>query len=555
MATYEQLMNAARNADTAGDEQAAARLVQMAKAAQQPQADMSVLGRIKDNLIGTDDGVESFGEKIGTGIRGAGAAMARGMADVPAIPANLAQLATLGVEKATGMEEPSMVSRALDKLPDTRDMLAAVPVIGEESKFRAPGMAGDFISTAGEFAGGAGLAAGPAAMVRYGALPGVASEAAGQATEGTAAEPYARAGAALLTSLAAAKKPGKFGGADENSRMANKLQSEGVRNLTVGQAKGSQNLMRYEGRLAPTNAQIDDFTAATMRQIGSGSKVATPTALHEASRVIVKRMDDAVAGVSIVPKRTDFRAATKIAADYAERVPQGSLTPRVRGIANEIAGFAKSKKPVTLSRLKTWRSDIGKMTVSPDAATRDAAHGLRSLVDDMTDAGLTAAGRADDIQELAAAREMYRNFIGVRDAASRAGAEGGTLSPTALNQSIIRSQGREAYATGRTTPMADFTRSGAAVLRPAPTVNPGGARTITEALPAALGAGGAGAAMAAGLGPMGMAAGGIGGATLPFAGQAMMRSNLLQGLMRNPAGTVAQSAPTMPGLLSQFGNN
>ena len=63
MATYEQLMNAARNADTAGDEQAAARLVQMAKAAQQPQADMSVLGRIKDNLIGTDDGVESFGEK------------------------------------------------------------------------------------------------------------------------------------------------------------------------------------------------------------------------------------------------------------------------------------------------------------------------------------------------------------------------------------------------------------------------------------------------------------------------------------------------------------
>jgi len=390
--------------------------------------------------------------------------------------------------------------------------------------------------------------------LRYGAIPGLASEAAGQATEGTAAEPYARVGAALGASIAAAPKPGAFNGADEATRMANKLQDEGVRGLTVGQARNSQQLMRLEGRLAPTNSQLDDFTASAMRQIGSTDKVATPAALKSASEAIVKRMDDAVAGVSIIPDSGAYRAAIKVAADYTERVPQGSLTPRIRGIANEIAAFSRSNTPVPLSHLKKWRSDIGKMTVSPDAATREAAHGLRSLVDDMTDTGLTAAGRVDDIANLKSARETYRNFIGVRDAASRAGAEGGTLSPTQLNQSLIRAQGREAYATGRTTPMGDFTRSGAAVLRPAPSVNPGGARTITEALPAALATGGAAMGYGAGLGPAGMAAAGIGAATIPFMGQSLMRSNPVQSMMRNPAGTVMQSAPTMPGILSLFGN-
>ena len=36
-----------------------------------------------------------------------------------------------------------------------------------------------------------------------------------------------------------------------------------------------------------------------------------------------------------------------------------------------------------------------------------------------TDQALTSAGRADDIGRLAAARESYQNFFGIRDAADR----------------------------------------------------------------------------------------------------------------------------------------
>lgn len=537
-----------------GSAEAAAAANEQAMAQMVPER---TLGQtIYENVIGSG-AVDTPGERLGELIRGGGAAVARGIADVPAIPANLAQLGAAGVEYALGMEQPSMVSRGLAALPDTREMLASIPVIGPESRYVAPGLLGEYVSTAGEFAGGAGALGGPSAMLRYGAVPGVASEAAGQATEGTALEPYARTGAAIGASLLASR-PGAFVGDDETARMANVLREAGV-DVTTGQGTGSQALMRMEGRLEATDKQLSDFTAATMRQLGSNAKIATPTNLAATQREIVKQMDDAVSGVNIVPTRTQAQAAVKVATDYVDRVPAGQLTPRIRGIANEIKALAARGKDVPLSRLKEWRSDIGDFTVSSDQATRNAAHSLRNLIDDMTDQALTTAGRADDIAALAKAREAYRNFIGVRDAATRGASEGGILSPTQLNQSMIRAQGRENYAVGRTTPMTDFTRSAAATLRPAPAVLPGGRRTFSEALPAALSAAGAsagvGASLGAGLGPFGAvlggALGGISGALAPATSQLAMRSAPVQALLRDPRGAITQAARILPGLLSQ----
>lgn len=515
--------------------------------------------KIYDNVIGDpNDGVNSYGEQLGSLIRGGTAGVARGLADVPALPANIAQLGARGVEWVTGMEEPSMFSRGLNALPDTRDMLASVPVIGPESQYQAPGILGAMASTVGEFAGGAagvgkllpGNMSTGETMLRYGVVPGVASETAGQLTEGTAVEPYARAGAALGAGLLASPKPGAFPTSTEAGKMANRLQDGGVRGVTVGQSRGSQPLMSAEGRLQATPSQIDDFTASIMRQLGSKEKLATPEALKSVQDDIVQQMDDAVRGVSITPNQSNAAAALKVSDDYAARVPALQLNPRLRGIADEIKTAAASGKPVSLAQLKTWRSDIGSLTTSADDATRTAAHQLRGLINDMTDQALTSAGRADDIGRLAAARESYQNFVGIRDAASRAGAEGGTLSPQAVNQSVIRSQGRERYATGQTTPMSEFTRAGAAVLRPASTVSPGGVRAIAGAAPLA-GAGIlGGGALQAGADPLMAGLLAASGALAPEIGRSFVRGNLMQQLMRNPAAVPAQAAPMLPGLLS-----
>lgn len=49
------------------------------KAQPAPEADMSFMGRVKDNIIGTDDGVQSYGEKLGSLLNKGGESMTMGL--------------------------------------------------------------------------------------------------------------------------------------------------------------------------------------------------------------------------------------------------------------------------------------------------------------------------------------------------------------------------------------------------------------------------------------------------------------------------------------------
>lgn len=546
----DQMMTALRNADAAGDTEAATRIAAMIKEASK---DQSIGEMLYENIVGVGE-ADTPGEKLGQYIRGGGAALARGIADIPAIPANLAQLGALGVEKLLGMEEPSAVSRALESLPETLDYLSAVT--GGESEYVAPGTAGEFISTIGEFAGGAGPLSKTGKvkevaenMLRYGVLPGAASEAAGQATEGTALEPYARTAAGLTAGLLAQKKV-PVGGESQMAKLARTVEEGGV-DLTAGQATKSDFLRRLEGRTQPSGKQLDQFTASAMKMMGSSSKTADPESLAQLGQDIVKQMDDAVRGVKIKTQPSHGAAAKFIGQRYLERVPAGNLTPRIKGIADEIDDLAKTNQPVSLAQLKEWRMDIGDLTVVDDIPTRNAAHALRNLIDKMTDDALRAAGRGENIAQLKKGRERFRNFVGLRDAATRAGAEAGDLSPAQLNQSMIRAQGRTNYATGRTTDMADFTRGAAATLRPMQAVEPAGVRRLANAAPLASAVAAATGAGALTGNPIIAGMAGAAGAMAPAALQAGVRSAPVQNIVRNPAATAAELRYFMPGLLSQ----
>mgnify|MGYP001039454358 CR=1 FL=1 len=563
MEEYDQIMQALRSAHNAGDEVAARRLAAMAlrarseaeaSVAQPEQTIMQRVGEtLYENIIGSGE-VDTPGERLGQLVRGGTAAVARGMADVPALPANIAQLGAAGVEQLLGMEEPSMVSRALERLPETREMLASVPVIGRETEYVAPGRAGQFVSAAGEFAGGAGLLGRAADMVRLGVVPGLASEAAGQATEGTAMEPYARTAAALGAGFLGVRPSDRIapiaGADDEAIRLANVLRREGVQ-PTAGQVMESGALRRAEGMVQPSTRQLEDFTASAMRSIGSDDVRATQSALATAEKNITNQMDDILRGVSVSPDLALANRAAQVAADYMQSAPSATVVPRVRNIVEEIidAATTPSGKQIELETLREWRTALGRMTRSPDEATRNAAVELRGLIDGATDAALSRSGRSDQLQALRDARVKYRNFLAVRDASSRAGAETGVLSPTQLNQSVIRTQGRSQYAVGRGTELADLSRAGAALLRPLPTVEQGGFRRF---LPEVGGAG-AGGALGFGAGGIpGAIAGVTIGAAAPTAGQAIMRSGPLQTTVLDPFAAMMQISRTAPGLLQQI---
>lgn len=541
------------------------------KARRQQAAPERTLGQtIYENVVGSGE-IDTPGERIGAGVqdvlRSLGAGVSRGVTGLLDAPGAAFEAmgsgVTSGLEagaEAVGIEAPELFEatrQTFRQLPLRGGVAteAASQATGGATEFRGETLPGQFAGTVGEFLPGSLIGPGGAASnaVRFGLIPGVASEAAGQVTEGTALEGPARAAAAIAAPVLASRVQNVsrplLSADDEAIRQAQTLRQAGVR-PTAGQITGSDTLRRMEGVIEPTARQLSDFTEATMRSIGSTAKKATPEALAKAEQAIVQTMDDALSGVTVVPTQSAAQSAAAIADDYVRNAPAATIVPRVRQVVRQIGEAAKSGDPIELSTMRKWRTALGRMTSSPDEATREAAAGIRRVIDNMTDSALVQSGRNDALSALRSARERYRNFLAVSDASTRAGAETGMLSPTQLNQSIIRTQGRRRFATGSgTTDLADLSRAGASQLRPLPTVGAGGIRDILTGPALGLGAGGAG--LAAGISPAGAAAAALGATVLPKVAQSAMRSGPVQSLLLDPQTVLQNISRSSSGLLAQ----
>lgn len=144
--------------------------------------------------------------------KSAGTGLVRGVAGVLGLPGAIKQGMDWGVGKLfdlAGAPAPDPRGVAIrDKFspPTPEDIRNAGTALTGINLYEPQTTAGKYAKTVGEFVPGALAGPGGALsnVVKFGVLPGLASEAAGQATEGTGLEPFARAGAALTTGGAAA---------------------------------------------------------------------------------------------------------------------------------------------------------------------------------------------------------------------------------------------------------------------------------------------------------------------------------------------------------------
>jgi hypothetical protein len=122
--------------------------------------------------------------------------------------------------------------------------------------------AGKYAQTIGEFLPGAALAPEESlgkGIVKFGVVPGVASEAAGQATEGTPLEPYARTAGAIAGGLApAAGQVAKRGA----KTFLEPFSEEGRQNIAARGLRGAF--------MDPRQAQIELEAAKATQQPGAG---------------------------------------------------------------------------------------------------------------------------------------------------------------------------------------------------------------------------------------------------------------------------------------------
>lgn len=513
-----------------------------------------------DNVIGDPtDGVDSYGEQTGrflNDVAGAGlAGLSRGvtgLADAPGALANAyGSLVAAGLEK-TGLASPEFAGMVREGIVATspsgdgstfRD--AASAVTGGATDYRGEGRIARYAGTIGEFLPGAAAFGGmsPANLARFGVVPAITSEAAGQATEGTGWETAARVGGAIAGGVlpgAIAKGVSKlvspYGGADpERLKLAAVLDDFGVP-ISAGQRVGNEALRRKEGLTGAGQAlnetQREAFTRAALKTAGTDASRATPEVLAETAKRIGDVFDDVVRGVDVTPDPASITALSEAVSTYKSLAPTGNQAPLVSNVFKETTKAMRGGNSIPAATLKVWRSGLSKLTASADTATREAATMALEAVDDMMTAALNAAGRADDVARLATARGEWRNFLAIQKAATGAGEStaAGLLSPAQLRSAVVQ-QGRSAYARGARGDIGELARAGVGVMDSLPNSGtPAGIRAMIPggSLSAAIGAG-----LGSGAGPWGAAAGAVAGAALPGIAGAVRMSGPVQAYLAN----------------------
>lgn len=525
------------------------------------------------------------GPSVGVGAdmaKGAGVGLAKGVMGLAALPNDLPNAARDGMAWAmarlaekTGLL-PKGANSAEEMLANRKrdfgETLYLAPkmqqaVEGVTGKFYEPQTkAGKFAETVGEFVPGAvaipsnGLVSATSNAIKYGVVPGLASEAAGQALKDTKYEWAGRLAGAIGGGLL----PGAAKAATSRvisplpmdparASMVATLEREGVP-LTAGQITGSKPLQWMESTLGDLpgaggkaaelqRAQQQAFTDAALKRAG-GSGIASPENMASIKDSLGQRFGDLA---SRNTAQIDAQAAKQIGdsvADYVKLVPPANRAPGVGGTVDDILQLARSNGgAIPGDMYQAMRSRFGNISNSNrmnDPQLADVYRGFRDSLDGAMNRSISPTDAAA-WQEV---RKQYGNMKALEKAAGGAGAATaeGNISPAQLRTAIASGNNRGAYARGEGD-LAELTRAGVGVMSPLP--NSGTAprqwmQNAASTLPAIVGgASGGGVGALAGL----LAA--------PMAGRALM-SSPIQAYLGNQAasriGLLAQDPATLKAL-------
>lgn len=493
--------------------------------------------------------------------------VARGAADLAGLPGSIADALNSGgrwalregYEAATG-KAPSSQGGAFERFfagpseevsnlilggspfSGARARSGLSAVTGGASEYEPQTTAGEFAGTVGEFIPGAAAFGGlsPSNLMTYGVIPGLANEAAGQVTEGSAVEPYARIAASLVAPMLASRMITPIGASADRLAARDALRAEGV-NPTAGQVTGNRNLRAMESELGGSKtAQIVDdqlsaFTDAAMRRAG-GSGLATPENMT--------RINDRLSqGFTDIAARNTLRFDPAVGQGIGqtlnryERVLPTEQRAIVQNLADDIIErFRVGNGSMSGSDYQTIRSRLTKAAHAArnsDTEYADALRGLRNTLDD----GMARSVSPDDAAEWTRLRREYGNMKVLEKAAAGAGEDAalGNISPARLRQAATSGR-RGEYSRGE----GDFdvlARSGEALLKPLPDSGTA-TRLNARALGNLLGAGGAGTGAIAAGAPGAIIGALLGGAAPMVAGRAMMMRPVqawLANTLTNPA--------------------
>jgi hypothetical protein len=251
--------------------------------------------------------------------RGLLAGGARGAAELVGLPGTIgggmdALAKKIGLLREDAPESPVFTAMSGSNI---RDVMSGAT--GGATEFVAPGFAGRAIGTAGEFiGGGAGLGLGAAA--------GLASEALGTATEGTAVEPYARLVGALGGGLVYQGVSGLVNAVRRNKSIRSFMDSTPDVAALKSQAGDLYDVARAQGTAA-TPAQVNtigDDLMQTLRAEGlitpKGNMAGSYPRVADAIKLVDDYRGSPMTPTEMLQVRKSFQAAAQSADPVEARI-------------------------------------------------------------------------------------------------------------------------------------------------------------------------------------------------------------------------------------------
>lgn len=387
-------------------------------AAPAPQQEVATAGK-QDREVSLGDQALDVVQSLGSGLR-------QGVESTLGLPGDMARLQgdiAGGIASAVGAgpETAETIQNVASRLtpfsgtPTTEQIRSGTTsVIGEP---RTPETtAGEFAQTVGEFIPAAVAPGGVARRAAQVVVPALASEAAGQATEGTEAEPFARAGAALLGGLtvagrAGAASKGLIKGAptadqlsSQKKQLYGRLQNSGVIYNTkalensVVRLKNDLTVDGLLPELAPktfsiidrieagaTQGQIADFNSIeAMRKVAGRLVRGSDSEERAAAMALRDAIDDFTASAPLVNQgnmaRSEFVRTQKQARELARREIQGrSLGDIIENAQNTAGGVEAGIRNGVNSLLRSKRGKKLFRTPEERKALRQVSNGRKTL--------------------------------------------------------------------------------------------------------------------------------------------------------------------------------
>jgi hypothetical protein len=467
---------------------------------------------------GTDDATinkvmaENFPvDTVTDAAKGFDAGVAKGTASLLGSVGDLTNLGAKGIRAASDYisdkvglpryeppQEKGPIASFLDKIPTSASMQKEIQdrYYGGEAPYEPQTTTGKYARSIGETAPGA--LAGPGGLVAKGVSAvgsGALSEAAGQLTEGTPFEPYARAGGAFvggMTPYAGGRVITPNPATPARQRLVDELRDEGVTSLTAGQATGNKRLQYMESvtSTAPLGGGAAEriqeegqrqFTRAALRRAGIEGEEAAPEVLAANQDRLGGTFRALSARNNLVPDNQFVNDIVAAARNY-RRVPDSQQRAMVQGYIDDIIehvnnGFMPGPYYQEMrSRLSKQANGLRQSDPTLSEALRD----MRNALDDAMTRSIPQGSQ--DANLWAQTRREYGAQKVLEKTASRAGeatAEG-QIVPANLRNTVA-AENRGAYARGE----GDFSglaRAGAGVMAPLPNSGTGQRNIIWDVL-------------------------------------------------------------------------